>query len=194
VPRRAAELDDAIANIVRAASVHAHRLRPAWSIVANVPIGTSDASASDMSFQRILCPTDFSTNSREALRVAIDLARGPNASIVIVHVSEFGSWTTAQYRLAPDVMQDMIDAQEAELAKWKGIARELGAKEVTAVMLSGTPWDQIVSAARENAIDLIVMGTHGRTGLKHVLVGSVTEKVVRHAPCAVLVVRPKEGT
>jgi universal stress protein A len=86
----------------------------------------------------------------------------------------------------------VADSEEVELAEWKAHAKELGANEVATRVLTGAPWDQIVAAARDDsAIDLIVMGTHGRTGLKHALLGSVAEKTVRHAPCPVLVVRSR---
>ena len=149
-----------------------------------------------MSFHKILCPIDFSPGAREAMRVAVELAREAGASLVLAHVWDRQPWLNngPDYNVAPGVLQDVIDSAEAELASWKISARELGAKEVATRFLTGAPWDQIVSAARDDrAIDLIVMGTHGRTGLSHVLLGSVAEKVVRHAPCAVLVVRPGVG-
>jgi nucleotide-binding universal stress UspA family protein len=87
----------------------------------------------------------------------------------------------------------MVDGETAQLAKSKTEAQQLGVKEVATRLLTGVPWDEIVSAARsDSAVDLIVIGTHGRTGLAHVLLGSVAEKVVRHAPCPVLVVRGRE--
>jgi nucleotide-binding universal stress UspA family protein len=91
------------------------------------------------------------------------------------------------------VIQQLADTEETELAKCKTYAKELGAADVATLFLSGTAWDEIVSAAHKDpTIDLIVMGTHGRTGLKHALLGSVAEKTVRHAPCPVLVVRKRE--
>jgi nucleotide-binding universal stress UspA family protein len=147
-----------------------------------------------MGFHKILCPVDFSAGSREAFVKAAELARESNASLVLAYVSETSAWTAMTgFQLVPDVIQKIADSEEAELAKWRAHAKELGAKEVSTRLLTGTPWDQIVTAARDDrAIDLIVMGTHGRTGLKHALLGSVAEKTVRHAPCPVLVVRPRE--
>jgi nucleotide-binding universal stress UspA family protein len=81
---------------------------------------------------------------------------------------------------------------ENDLARWKGEAEQLGARRVSTVLATGAPWHEIVEIARRDpAIDLIVMGTHGYTGLKHVLMGSVAEKVVRHAPCPVLAARAR---
>lgn len=148
-----------------------------------------------MGFHKILCPVDFSSGSREALVTSVELARESNAQLVIVYVSETSSWQAMTgFQVVPEVIQQVADFEQKELATWNARAKELGAKEVSARLLAGAPWDQIVTAARnDRAIDLIVMGTHGRTGLKHVLLGSVAEKVVRHAPCPVLVVRSREA-
>jgi len=147
-----------------------------------------------MVFHRILCPIDFSSGSREALRVAAELARGSDAALVVVHVWQPTQWAAAEVQLAPGVLQDLLDSEHAELARWRAQATELRGGEVDVKFLTGAPWDQIVGVARaDRAIDLIVMGTHGRTGLRHVLLGSVAERVVRHAPCAVLVVREPEA-
>jgi universal stress protein A len=146
-----------------------------------------------MPFHKILCPIDFSPGSREALAMAAGLARESNAALVVAHVLEPTQWAIAgEYQLAPEVMQDIVDSEEKELAAWRKQAKDLGAKEVATRSLVGVAWDQIVSAARDDvAIDLVVMGTHGRTGLRHAVLGSVAEKVVRHAPCPVLVVRAR---
>jgi nucleotide-binding universal stress UspA family protein len=143
-----------------------------------------------MAFHKILCPVDFSDGSREALRVAAERARELSASLLLVHIWQ--SPVAGEFQFAPAAMHRMVDAEQAELASWKVLATELGAREVEARFVTGTPWDQIVKIAQgDQAIDLVVMATHGRTGLAHALLGSVTEKVVRHAPCAVLVVRPQ---
>jgi nucleotide-binding universal stress UspA family protein len=148
-----------------------------------------------MSFHKILCPTDFSPGSRQALHMAAALAREGRAQLVLAHVWQPSQWATGgEFQLAPDVIRELVDSEEAELAKWKLEAKELGVKEIATRFLTGAPWDQIVDAAQDDrGIDLIVMGTHGRTGLKHVLLGSVAEKVMRHAPCPVLIVRAREG-
>jgi universal stress protein A len=145
-----------------------------------------------MSFHKILCPTDFSEGSREALRLAIENL-GPDAQLVLVHV-----WQPP-YVYGPDagipgsIFLETKTVAETELARWKGEAEQLGARRVTAVLATGAPWHEIVELARRDTeVDLIAMGTHGRTGLKHVLLGSVAEKVVRHAPCPVLAARVRE--
>jgi nucleotide-binding universal stress UspA family protein len=146
-----------------------------------------------MGFSKIVCPIDFSPCSREALRVAAEFARERSASLVLAHVWEPPKWSTGEIQVAPEVIQDMVDAEEAQLEAWKATAKEFGAREVGTRFLTGVAWDAILALLKDDpAIDLVVMGTHGRTGLKHVLLGSVAEKVVRHAPCPVLVVRDRE--
>jgi nucleotide-binding universal stress UspA family protein len=145
-----------------------------------------------MGFTKILCPIDFSACSREALRTATELARDGSASLILAHVWEPPRWTSGEVMIAPEVIQSTTDADQAELEAWKTTAKQLGAREVGTRFLSGVAWDAIVALLKADpAIDLVVMGTHGRTGLQHVLLGSVAEKVVRHAPCAVLVVRDR---
>ena len=147
-----------------------------------------------MRFHKILCPVDFSPSSHLALEAAADLARADDVSLVILHVWQSPVWAIpGEVAISPQVLQDMVDGAHSELASWRQQARELGAKEVTTRCVQGVPWDRIVEAAREDrAIDLIVMGTHGRTGLGHALLGSVAEKTVRHAPCAVLIARAND--
>ena len=146
-----------------------------------------------MAFTKIACPIDFSPCSQEALRVAVELAREGSGSLVLAHVWEPPKWGSGEAPIAPEVIQDLVDAEQAELEKWTAKAKQLGAREVAVQFLTGVAWDAIVGLLkRDPSIDLVVMGTHGRTGLKHVLIGSVAEKVVRLAPCPVLVVRDRE--
>jgi len=147
-----------------------------------------------MAFKRILCPVDFSPPSRLAFETAAQLAREGAGSLVLAHVWEPSPWMMGEQTLAPEVIAAVVANAEDELVKWRERARELGGKQVESRLLDGVPWDVIVNAAREDrAVDLIVMGTHGRTGLKRALLGAVAEKTVRHAPCPVLVVRAREN-
>ena len=146
-----------------------------------------------MAFHKILCPTDFSEPSRRALAVASELAREAGGSLTVCHF-----WEVTPYVLGgeapvwPTLYADVAASAERKLAEWKREADQLGAPLVSTVLGQGAPWDSIVTLlARDPAFDLVVMGTHGRSGLKHVLLGSVAEKVVRHAPCPVLVVRQR---
>jgi nucleotide-binding universal stress UspA family protein len=145
-----------------------------------------------MVFKRILCPTDFSAGAREAMQVAARLAIESSATLVLAYVWDMSVWAVSELTLAPAALQDLIDSAETELARWKREAQALGVREVQTRSETGAAWDRIVALCNQDSdIDLVVMGTRGRTGIKHVLLGSVAERVVRHAPCAVLVVRDR---
>ena len=144
-----------------------------------------------MTFKKILCPVDFSEDSQKAVQVAAELARGSQAMLVLVYVWQPQMWMTDYGMQWPnDALLEAQAIEEGKLGTCRVDAHRLGAAEVATKLLRGEPWDQIVTTAREDpAIDLIVMGTHGRTGLRRALIGSVAERVVRHAPCTVMVVR-----
>jgi nucleotide-binding universal stress UspA family protein len=145
-----------------------------------------------MSFRKILCPTDFSEGSRRALRLAIE-ELGAGAEIVLAHVWQAPFVYGPETVVPGSVVVETKAMAEAELARWKSEAERLGGKRVSTVLASGAPWHEIVQLAkRDPGIDLIVMGTHGYTGLEHVLLGSVAERVVRHAPCPVLAARTRD--
>jgi nucleotide-binding universal stress UspA family protein len=144
-----------------------------------------------MSFRKILCPTDFSPGSQQAMRVAARLANEANAEIVLVHSWYLPVVAFADYAYPEAVIQEMSDDAARGLELATRDLTLLGVKRVTSKMTTGLPWHEIVNVAeQDDALDLIVIGTHGRTGLKRVLLGSVTEKVIRHSPCSVLAVRP----
>lgn len=147
-----------------------------------------------MLWKKILCPVDFSAGSREALKLAARLAIEEDAVLVIAHV-----WMPPTYFLGetvglpPSVVADVVNTAERELAEWQTEAETLGARRVESLFLTGAPWHEIVGVAKnDQTIDLLVVGTHGRTGLRHALLGSVAEKIVRHAPCPTLVVPPAQ--
>ena len=147
-----------------------------------------------MSFEHILCPVDFSDPSRRALNYAVALSRWYGAPLTILHahatapVFEF----TAPFGSlgAPPLMrQDRgIEEPAAELRRFMGPANDASPTEI--VVERGDAASEILRQAIERKADLIVMGTHGRTGLRQVLLGSVTEKIIRNASCPVLVVPP----
>ena len=142
-----------------------------------------------MSFAKILCAVDFSAPSRAAMETAVRLARETSgAELTLVHVYYLPVLATPELMLPVNIGEIKAAAEKA-LAGWRADALALGASRVEAITIQGAPWDMIVDAAKRGGHDLVVVGTQGRTGLKHVLIGSVAEKVVRHAPCAVLVVR-----
>ena len=147
-----------------------------------------------MLFQKILCPVDFSEPSHFAMRKAAQLAIDCQAALVVVHV-----WESAFHpQLSKELIQNellapVLEEQQAELEKVEREVAALGAKRVETKLLYGVPWHAIVQETRDDpTYDLVVMGTHGRTGIKHVLLGSVAERVARHANCPVLLVRPKQ--
>jgi universal stress protein A len=148
-----------------------------------------------MRFRKIVCPVDFSPPSNEAMCHAADLVRGSDSQLVLVHVWQQPFVYPQDGAFPSDLLGESRRVAEQDLAAWRGAAEHLGAVRVRTELLTGVAWHEIVELAkRDPGVDLIVVGTHGRTGLKHALLGSVAEKVVRHAPCPVLVVRRREGS
>ena len=142
-----------------------------------------------MSIRRILFPTDFSELSKPAEKFACELADQFGAELHVLH--EFFMTmppTAAALLVPPDLLDEVIASAEEELRTIPPKAWSFGAN-VVRVVRKGSTFDTIVKYATDNAIDLIVIGTHGRTGLPQVLLGSVAERVVRHATCPVLTVR-----
>lgn len=142
-------------------------------------------------FKKILVPTDFSPHSLEAVRTGVDLARRYEGSLTLVHVYDPVAYALPEgYVLfTPPQFEKLIAALEQQLEGSKQVAREAGAAEVETRLLQGFPAGEIVDFAASAGIDLIVMGTHGRTGAKHLFLGSVAERVVRTAPCPVLTLK-----
>jgi len=146
-----------------------------------------------MRFRKILCPIDFSAGSDQALRTAARLARSSDAELVLTH-----SWYVPPlayageaWTLSAELVDQLVEDSTRGLAAAVATAEELGAR-TTSVLQSGVPGDRIVALLAEDAaFDLAVVGTHGRTGLARVFLGSVAEQVVRHAPCSVLAARPR---
>lgn len=141
-------------------------------------------------FRNILCPVDFSPISRRALDVAAELAASAGGTLTLVNVWDVTMYGGLTFGTSGDVLQRMSDDANRGLAEWLAIAKAAGATDARAVTLTGQPWDEIVKlAAAPPVADLIVIGTHGRGAIAHALLGSVAERVVRHAGCAVLVIR-----
>lgn len=141
-----------------------------------------------MRFKKILVAVDFSPPSREAMRTAAALAAESGAQLTIAHFWQI-PLLGAELPVQAQYLEEARSDAEQQLATWKAEAAALANKPVASVFELGVPWDELVKLLRRDNYDLVVLGTHGRTGLKHVLLGSVAEKVVRHAPCAALVVR-----
>jgi nucleotide-binding universal stress UspA family protein len=143
--------------------------------------------------KRILFATDFSDNSKYALTFAISFAQKYDAMLYILHVIQQPSYPLGMYaEISFDAMdkfsQSISDAVEKEMQTLK--EKDLkGYPKYECMIVHGTPFLEILRTAKEKNVELIVVGTHGRTGLDHVLFGSTAEKVVRRAPCPVLSVR-----
>jgi nucleotide-binding universal stress UspA family protein len=146
-----------------------------------------------IAWKRICCPIDFSEPSRVALRAAIDLCDVFKAELTLFHAYQLPGYTLPEGSVvaSPKMLQDLADQADAHLAEWKAIAEGMGARSVRAAKSAGEPALEIVEFAREGGFDLLVVGTHGRTGLRHALLGSTAERVVRRAGCPVLTVHPE---
>jgi nucleotide-binding universal stress UspA family protein len=139
-------------------------------------------------FKRILVPVDFSTHSSEAIRAAADLAARYDGAVTLLNVWEGSVYYFPEgYVLySPDHLRKVMTELGRELDASRREAEVAGAPRVETKQREGVAATEIVDFAREGEFDLIVMGTHGRTGVKHALMGSVAERVVRKAPCPVL--------
>ena len=146
-----------------------------------------------MLFQRILCPVDFSEPSRLALRTAVQLAIDNGAVLVVAHAWESPLLTEHSERISSnEALAPLLRRDEDALLALKHEIEHAGLASVQTKLLFGVPWDAIVRESRADpGYDVIVMGTHGRTGIVQVLLGSVAERVARHASCPVLLVRPR---
>ena len=143
--------------------------------------------------QRILLPTDFSNYSAAATQYACELATRFNAELHILHTLEHHLSSTPAFGFGLDLPTFVSESRAAAEKKLAGIidAGWSTGRSVVRSIFEGSPRVEIVRYAREANIDLIVLSTHGRTGLSHVMIGSVAENVVRTAPCPVLTVRPE---
>jgi nucleotide-binding universal stress UspA family protein len=137
----------------------------------------------------ILHPTDFSPCSEYAFQIAVDLAKENQATLLVVHVVETLGAENVTYGEA--VSQVQPEGYHHRL--WEDFCRRIpsvaAAIQVKPLLAQGDPAKEIDRIARAEQCDLVVMGTHGRTGLEHLLMGSVAERVVRYVPCPVLVVK-----
>ena len=143
---------------------------------------------------RILVPTDFGDHSDAALAYAAGLASRLGASLELVHIVDdpvlAGAWSGEAMILSnvQKLLDELMANARARLAVTTAALAETGVT-ATATVVAGIPGPAIVDRALAGKFDLIVMGTHGRTGLSHLVIGSVAERVLRTAPCAVLTVK-----
>jgi universal stress protein A len=160
-----------------------------------------------LDFKRILCPVDLSAFSLEALKLAVKVAGASNATLFLLHVidnpyDEFYMSSIANadpalfevYQREPLKRARVVEAAERHsevLLKQFSQDCVRAIPKVRYVIDSGDPFEAIMNAAEAKRADLVVLATHGRTGLKRLIIGNVAEKVVRHAPCPVLIVKPR---
>jgi universal stress protein A len=147
-----------------------------------------------MKIERILFPIDFSEGSMNALDYAVSLSKEYNAKLYLLHVvhdiSMTAGWQVPHIRV-DELYRDMEEGAKKQIEKCcEEDLRDV--KDVEKIVIRGIPDEEILKVARDEKIDIIVIGTHGRTGIDRLLFGSTAEKVVRRSPCPVLSVRLPE--
>ncbi len=142
--------------------------------------------------EKIILATDFSDTSKDAGYHALLLAQTYNAELKALHVFDINAWSIPSHDyLATDAVVEGLDKT---IQRGKNALKELAESfdlEVETIFTEGDPGHEIIRVAEEQNADLIVLGTHGYKGWKRFTLGSVAELVVKHAPCAVLTIRPK---
>ncbi|KHE93797.1 MAG: universal stress protein [Candidatus Scalindua rubra] len=147
--------------------------------------------------KKILCPFDFSESAQEALKYAIHLMiKDDDATLYLTHVVDsrvfdYGGPVYEQEPLVTKIALDQSTREQLEKKLLAEVPEEIQ-NRVETIILFGVPFLEIIMTAKDKNIDLIVIGTHGRTGIAHMLIGSVAEKVIRKAPCPVLCVKSKK--
>ncbi len=146
----------------------------------------------EASIKKIILATDFSDTAKDASSHALLLAKNYKAELKALHVFDISAWNIPSHDyLATDAV---VEGLEEAIQRGKNALKELAESfdlEVETIFTEGDPGHEIVRVAEELNADLIVLGTHGYSGWKRFTIGSVAEFVVRHAPCAVLTIRPK---
>jgi nucleotide-binding universal stress UspA family protein len=141
--------------------------------------------------RRVLFPTDFSDNARDAIPHVLEMAARFEAHVHVVHVLESAvhptdfAWSATSIQDFAEKRKDVAEDRLQDLVDELGLAPE----HISTAVIFGNPFEQIVSYAQEHDIDLIVMATHGRTGLSHLLLGSTAERVVRLSTCPVMTIK-----
>jgi nucleotide-binding universal stress UspA family protein len=152
----------------------------------------AEENTTNVAMKKILVPSDFSSASSNAFRCALRFAQKFGADLLLIHVLEpvVAPGYVALAEGSPLCEEDFATAGR-NLGDWVDLASHAGVKAKLALRV-GLPAHEIVEIARDHDVDLIVIATHGHTGWKHFCIGSTAERVVRAAPCPVLVVREKE--
>jgi nucleotide-binding universal stress UspA family protein len=146
-------------------------------------------NGSHFRIKTILVPVDFSSCSREGLRYAIAFANEFGAKIILLHATYLGYIYSSEGTALYDIPGLQKAARKTAERKMRELVRSVnfGGVKFETVFTEGSPGLDICGFAKDHDVDLIIISTHGLTGLKHVLIGSIAERVVRHAPCSVLV-------
>jgi len=144
--------------------------------------------------RRVLHPTDFSRASTAAFKRAVEMAKGNRAELLLVHVMVPAVPLMGDGYVSPKVYEDLEAAAQAaaqkQLRKLVAKAKQAGAR-ARGLLLEGVAHERIAQAARSRKADLVVIGTHGRTGFAKLFLGSVASRVLAVSPCPVLTVRGK---
>jgi nucleotide-binding universal stress UspA family protein len=147
-----------------------------------------------INLKTILVPSDFSECSDEALRYGLELARRFDARLHVLHVVQDPVTQPWAEGFAVPLFEAVEEWREQAEQRLRALVPDADAGRVTIVSIVATPYAAILDYAASRDVDLIVMGTHGRGGVSHLLLGSIAERVVRRAPCPVLTVRrPEHG-
>ncbi|MEE9605694.1 MAG: universal stress protein [Candidatus Scalindua sp.] len=142
-----------------------------------------------INLKKILCPIDHSDGSKEALKYAVSFAMKNEAKLYLLHIIDIRSFDESIDTMAAQIPNDET-IKQLKTKLLECIPEEIRSDlQIEALVVQGIPFAEIISIAKTNKVDMIVMGTHGRTGLAHIMIGSVSEKVVRKAHCPVLTVR-----
>lgn len=145
-----------------------------------------------INIKNILCPVDHSDCSKEALKYAVSFAMKDNSKLYLLHVIDIRVFDESINAMTPQIPDDET-LKQLKTKLLDCIPEEMrGDMDVEALVIQGIPFVEIISTAKKNDIDMIVLGSHGRTGIAHMMMGSVSEKVVRKAPCPVLTVRKSD--
>ena len=147
----------------------------------------------ELAWNKICCPVDFSEPARAAMQAAAAIAQRFDAMLTLFHAYQLPGYTLPEGSVvaSPKMLQELAEQADRHLLEWKELAERMGAPRVQTAKSVGEPSVEIVEFAKETGQDLLVIGTHGRTGLRHALVGSIAERVVRRAGCPVLSVHPE---
>ncbi len=148
-----------------------------------------------MEIKKILFPTDFTEGALAALPHAVDLAKSYKAKLYLLHViydMNMSTGLNVPHVSFDALYEEMEKGAKKELDNFGAELRE-GFKDVECSVVRGVPYEEILKFAGEKAVDLIVIGTHGRSGIDRVIFGSTAEKVVRNSDCPVLTVKIQKG-